>query len=81
MRSGSYSALITQVADRPGHDRRYALKASKLAGETGWRASESFETGLAKTVGWYLGNLEWVSAVADGEAFRNWNIINYSQRR
>ena len=78
---GSYSELIAHVTDRPGHDRRYALDASKLADELGWQASESFETGLAKTVRWYLSNLEWVSAVADGEAFQNWNTINYSQRR
>jgi len=80
-KSGSYGDLIAHVTDRPGHDRRYALDASKLAGETGWRAAESFETGLEKTVRWYLSNLEWVSAVADGEAFRLWNTVNYSQRR
>jgi dTDP-glucose 4,6-dehydratase len=80
-KSGTYAELIAHVTDRPGHDRRYALDSSKLARETGWRASESFATGLEKTVRWYLGNLEWVSAVADGEAFRLWNSINYGQRR
>jgi dTDP-glucose 4,6-dehydratase len=80
-KSGSYGDLIAHVTDRPGHDRRYALDASKLEGELGWRASESFETGLERTVRWYLSNLAWVSAVADGEAFQHWNAINYSQRR
>jgi dTDP-glucose 4,6-dehydratase len=80
-KSGCYAELIEHVADRPGHDRRYALDASKLEGELGWRAQESFESGLEKTVGWYLSNIEWVKALADGGSFRNWNHINYSQRR
>ena len=80
-KSGSYSALITHVTDRPGHDRRYALDSSKLMGELGWRASESFESGLAKTVRWYLTNIEWVTAVADGGAYNDWLAVNYSQRR
>lgn len=80
-KSGSYSELIAHVADRPGHDRRYALDSSKLEGEVSWRAEESFETGLEKTVRWYLTNVEWVSAVADGSAYREWVSINYSQRR
>jgi dTDP-glucose 4,6-dehydratase len=78
---GSYSELISHVTDRPGHDRRYALNASKVEAELGWRASESFATGLEKTVRWYLTNIEWVSAVADGGAYRKWVSINYSQRR
>jgi dTDP-glucose 4,6-dehydratase len=80
-KSGSYGELIAHVADRPGHDRRYALDASKLEGELGWRAAESFESGLEKTVRWYLTNIEWVSAVADGGAYKEWYTINYSQRR
>ena len=56
---GSRRELITHVADRPGHDRRYAIDASKLEGELGWRARESFETGLEKTVKWYLENRWW----------------------
>jgi dTDP-glucose 4,6-dehydratase len=80
-KSGSYSKLIAHVADRPGHDRRYALDSSKLAGEVNWRAEESFETGLEKTVRWYLTNVEWVSAVADGSAYRAWVSVNYNQRR
>jgi dTDP-glucose 4,6-dehydratase len=80
-KSGSYGELIAYVADRPGHDRRYALDSSKLVGEVGWRAVESFESGLAKTVRWYLTNIEWVTAVADGGAYREWMTVNYSQRR
>jgi dTDP-glucose 4,6-dehydratase len=55
-KSGQYADLITMVKDRPGHDRRYAIDASKIASELGWRPQESFETGLRKTVDWYLGN-------------------------
>jgi dTDP-glucose 4,6-dehydratase len=54
-----HAALITYVADRPGHDQRYAIDATKLEAELGWRAEESFETGLAKTVAWYLANPQW----------------------
>ncbi len=60
---GARSRLITFVADRPGHDRRYAIDASKLENELGWRASETFETGLEKTVRWYLANRPWWQAV------------------
>ena len=56
---GSCQRLISFVADRPGHDRRYAINASKLESEFGWRAVETFETGLAKTVQWYLQNRSW----------------------
>jgi len=80
-KSGSYAELIAHVTDRPGHDRRYALESSKLEDETGWRAEESFESGLEKTVRWYLTNTEWVSAVADGGAYRAWYSINYGERR
>jgi dTDP-glucose 4,6-dehydratase len=58
--------LITFVTDRPGHDRRYAIDASKIERELGWRASESFETGLAKTVDWYLANEWWWRPIRDG---------------
>lgn len=64
--SGSYRDLITFVADRPGHDRRYAIDASKIARELGWRPSESFESGLAKTVSWYLDNEWWWRPIRDG---------------
>jgi len=80
-KSGSYAELIAHVADRPGHDRRYALDSSKLVGELGWRAEESFESGLEKTVRWYLANIEWVTAVADGGAYKDWMAVNYVQRR
>jgi dTDP-glucose 4,6-dehydratase len=58
--------LITYVKDRPGHDRRYAIDASKIQRELGWRPRESFESGLARTVDWYLANAEWVGRVTDG---------------
>lgn len=61
-----YRRQIRFVEDRPGHDRRYAVDARKLAGATGWRPAESFETGLRKTVEWYLANRVWVGRVADG---------------
>jgi len=54
-KSGRYADLITMVKDRPGHDRRYAIDASKIERELGWRPKESFESGLRKTVDWYLG--------------------------
>lgn len=59
-------SLISYVKDRPGHDRRYAIDASKIKRELGWRQTESFESGLAKTVDWYLANQNWVSRVLDG---------------
>jgi dTDP-glucose 4,6-dehydratase len=62
----SCDAQITYVKDRPGHDRRYAIDASKLQNELGWRALESFESGMEKTVRWYLGNPAWVRDVLDG---------------
>ncbi|MFC4930051.1 dTDP-glucose 4,6-dehydratase [Massilia sp. GCM10023247] len=61
-----YRSQIRFVEDRPGHDRRYAVDAAKLQGATGWRPSETFETGLRKTVQWYLENRRWVARVADG---------------
>lgn len=62
----SYGMQIRFVADRPGHDRRYAIDASKLAHATGWQPAENFDTGLRKTVQWYLDNRAWVGSVADG---------------
>ncbi len=59
-------SLITYVKDRPGHDRRYAIDASKLKRELGWSPAETFETGLARTVDWYLANTAWVQRVLDG---------------
>ncbi|QIE24862.1 dTDP-glucose 4,6-dehydratase [Caballeronia sp. SBC2] len=77
--SGSYRDQITFVADRPGHDRRYAIDARKLERELGWKPAETFETGIDKTVRWYLDNQAWVDEVASGE-YRKWVEANYAQR-
>jgi dTDP-glucose 4,6-dehydratase len=71
--------LVKYVTDRPGHDRRYAIDARKLEGELGWRAQESFETGLRKTVEWYLANAAWVEGVTSG-AYQQWLTQNYADR-
>lgn len=63
----NYRELITFVEDRPGHDRRYAINASKLETELNWRPSETFETGIRKTVVWYLQNADWIKQVVNGE--------------
>ncbi|WP_422649200.1 dTDP-glucose 4,6-dehydratase [Cupriavidus sp. H18C1] len=75
--SGSYRDQITFVKDRPGHDRRYAIDARKLERELGWKPAETFETGLRKTVQWYLDNLAWVQDVMSGE-YRNWVAKQYA---
>ena len=67
----SYAEQITYVTDRPGHDRRYAIDAHKLERELGWKPAETFETGIAKTVQWYLDNSQWVENVQSG-AYRDW---------
>lgn len=72
----SYAAQITHVTDRPGHDRRYAIDPTKLAGELGWRPAEAFEGGLARTVDWYLANEAWVTDVTSG-AYREWVARQY----
>jgi dTDP-glucose 4,6-dehydratase len=71
--------LVKYVTDRPGHDRRYAIDARKLERELGWRAQESFETGLRKTVEWYLANAAWVEDVTSG-AYQQWMKQNYAGR-
>lgn len=76
---GSYREQITYVADRPGHDRRYAIDARKIERELGWKPAESFETGIRKTVQWYLANEEWVWNVQSGD-YMKWMERNYSQR-
>jgi len=73
----SYSAQMTFVKDRPGHDRRYAIDAGKLERELGWRPAETFETGIRKTVEWYLANQEWVHNVTSG-AYREWVERQYA---
>jgi dTDP-glucose 4,6-dehydratase len=67
----SYKSQITYVTDRPGHDRRYAIDAGKIERELGWRPTETFETGLRKTVDWYLNNPSWVENVQNG-SYRDW---------
>src|SRR5690554_1563891 len=64
--AGSYKSLITYVTDRPGHDRRYAIDASKIAKELNWQPEETFESGIRKTVQWYLDNQQWCKNVQDG---------------
>jgi dTDP-glucose 4,6-dehydratase len=74
-----YAEQITFVQDRPGHDRRYAIDARKISGELGWTPAETFETGLRKTVEWYLANAAWVKDVTSG-AYQHWMEQNYSAR-
>lgn len=74
-----YADQISFVADRPGHDQRYAIDASKLANELGWKPQETFDTGIEKTVDWYLANEAWVSNVTSGE-YRNWVDTHYVER-
>jgi dTDP-glucose 4,6-dehydratase len=76
---GSYREQITFVKDRPGHDRRYAIDASKIERELGWRPHETFATGIRKTVQWYLDNQSWVSNVLSGDYLR-WLDTNYGRR-
>jgi dTDP-glucose 4,6-dehydratase len=71
--------LITYVKDRPGHDRRYAIDARKIASELGWKPAEAFASGLRKTVAWYLEHSEWVASVRTG-AYRDWIEKNYAER-
>jgi dTDP-glucose 4,6-dehydratase len=78
-KSGSYRNQITYVTDRPGHDRRYAIDARKIERELGWRPAESFDSGIRKTVQWYLDHQEWVRNVQSGE-YLKWVEQNYSKR-
>ncbi len=77
--AGGHARLITYITDRPGHDRRYAIDARKVERELGWRPAETFETGIRKTVRWYLDHAEWVARVQSG-AYREWVDANYSAR-
>ena len=77
--SGSYRAQITYVQDRPGHDRRYAIDARKIVRELGWKPAETFQTGIRKTVQWYLDNQAWVHEVQSGD-YLKWVEKNYAAR-
>lgn len=74
-----YTCLITYVTDRPGHDFRYAIDASKIKRELGWEPSVTFEEGLRQTVRWYLENDAWIAGIENG-AYRNWMDTNYAKR-
>lgn len=76
---GPYERLITYVKDRPGHDRRYAINPAKIMRELGWKPKETFETGIRKTVQWYLDHTAWAENVTSG-AYRNWIDTNYTER-
>ena len=75
--NGQYADQITFVTDRPGHDRRYAIDASKLERELGWKPAETFESGIAKTVQWYLEHPEWIAGVVSGN-YRDWLKKQYA---
>jgi len=74
--SKSYAEQITYVTDRPGHDRRYAIDATKINRELGWKPAETFETGIRKTIQWYLDNQEWVKNITTG-AYKDWVTKQY----
>ena len=78
-KSGAYAEQIAFVKDRPGHDRRYAIDGAKIRAELGWQPAETFDTGLAKTVRWYLEHAAWVEEVTSG-AYRTWIDANYARR-
>ena len=75
----SYLEQVTYVTDRPGHDRRYAIDAVKIERELGWKPTETFETGIRKTVAWYLEHQDWVNNVLSG-SYRDWLEKNYAER-
>jgi dTDP-glucose 4,6-dehydratase len=74
-----HASLIEFVKDRPGHDQRYAIDASKIRTEIGWVPEETFESGIRKTVQWYLDHSQWVDNVTSG-AYQNWIATNYGKR-
>jgi dTDP-glucose 4,6-dehydratase len=76
---GPYASLITYVKDRPGHDRRYAIDASKIRSELGWAPRETFRSGLERTVKWYLNNQGWVEDIVSG-SYKTWIHQNYASR-
>ena len=75
----SYTTQISYVTDRPGHDRRYAIDARKIEQELGWRPAETFDTGIRKTVEWYLHHPDWVAQIQSG-GYRDWVNANYADR-
>jgi dTDP-glucose 4,6-dehydratase len=75
---GPHARLVTYVTDRPGHDRRYAIDASKIERELGWKPAETFESGIRKTVRWYLDHPDWVAHVQSG-SYRDWLATNYAR--
>ncbi|MGZ8983779.1 MAG: dTDP-glucose 4,6-dehydratase [Methylotenera sp.] len=75
----SYADQIIYVEDRPGHDQRYAIDATKIARELGWKPEDTFETGIEKTVSWYLENQDWVNHITSGE-YRHWVAKHYTER-
>jgi dTDP-glucose 4,6-dehydratase len=77
--AGPHARLITHVTDRPGHDRRYAIDARKIERELGWRPAETFDTGIRKTVQWYLDHPGWLADVQSG-GYRDWVATNYGAR-
>lgn len=78
-KEGSYREQITYVADRPGHDRRYAIDADKISHRLGWKPQETFESGIRKTVQWYLANQQWVNNIKSGN-YQTWIEQNYGER-
>ena len=75
--AGPYARLISYVSDRPGHDRRYAIDARKIERELGWRPAETFDTGIRKTVQWYLAHSDWVANVLSGD-YKDWAAAHYA---
>jgi dTDP-glucose 4,6-dehydratase len=75
-----HAQLITYVNDRPGHDRRYAIDARKIERELRWKPEESFESGMRKTIQWYLSNADWIESVT-GIAYQEWVATNYTDRK
>jgi dTDP-glucose 4,6-dehydratase len=76
---GNLEHLITYVEDRPGHDFRYAIDATKIKSELGWEPKETFDTGLERTVTWYLNNPQWVEQVRS-KSYDDWITANYAER-
>jgi dTDP-glucose 4,6-dehydratase len=75
-----HNQLVTFVKDRPGHDRRYAMDTRKIEGELNWHPVETFESGIKKTVLWYMENPDWIRDVTSG-TYRQWMAKNYAAER